>query len=458
MTTKRTLAIILMVAALHAAFYIWYQRPDWDAPKAWTDQGGYHMLARGLAASGKFTRYPFVTPFVPEAIRTPAYPLFVASVIKVFGDHQMAVVLAQAVLFLIICWMVFRIGRHVGSERAALVAAALTALYAPLPYFGALMMTELFTAFVLTASVLSAFWAFERGSVGWGIVAGAGFACTALSRPVFFLMPPCLLAASCLLLWSRATLAAQAKLWALILGTFVIVLAPWFLYNYEHFQTVTISPAGGLGRGTWEGSWQGHWRGRVEAELTDIADSPLSDVELESAVRHFAAERHEDAGPMLTYVTQWRTIRRIWTEPTDPHERFSARITSDRTYLRVGLDNIRANPGAYLTRRVVGGQFWLWAAEIPVRYTQINRLPTWIIRAIWAPQVILVIAGVAGLFVLARRGKRVAVLLLGGPLLYVAAVHFLILTEARQSLPVKPLLVLAAVMGLSQIGPAASDA
>ena len=455
MTTKRTLGIILTVAALHAGFYIWYQRPDWNV--AWTDQGGYHLLARGLAASGRFTRYPFVTPFVPEAIRTPAYPLFVASIIKVFGDHQTAVVIAQAVLFVIICWMVFRIGRHIGSDRAALAAAAVTACYSPLPYFGALMMTELFTAFVLTASVLSAFYAIDRRSVRWALLAGACFACTALSRPVFFLLPPFLLAASLPLLWSRVNIASQARLWVAIVGAFVIVAAPWFMYNYEHFHLITISPAGGLGRGIWEASWQGRWPGRVQADLTNIADSPLTDAELEGAVRRFADERHEDTGAMLTYVTQWRGIRRIWTEPTDPHKRFGARITSDRTYLRIGLDNIRANPSAFLRRRVVRGQFFLWAAEIPVRFTQINRLPTWVIRSIWTPQVILVIAGAAGLIALARRRRRVAVLLLGAPLVYVTAVHFLLLTEARQSLPVKPLLLLAAVMGLSQADPAAKD-
>jgi 4-amino-4-deoxy-L-arabinose transferase-like glycosyltransferase len=452
MTTRRTLAIILTVAALHAAFYIRYQRPDWDV--AWTDQGGYHQLARGLAASGRFTRFPFATPFVPEAIRTPGYPLVVAAVIKVFGDRQTAVAVTQAVLFVMLCWLVFRIGRHVGSDRAALVAAAVVACFPPLPYFGALMMTELWTTFILSVAVLAAFRALERASIGWAIAAGACFAYTALSRPVFILLPLFLLGAWLLIrliTWSRDTIAAETRVWIALLAAFVVCVAPWFVYNYDHFGIITISPAGGLGRGIWEGSWQGRWSGGVQAGLTKIADNSLTSAELETAVRQYASEQHENADLMLTYVTQWRDIRRIWTEPTDPHERFDARIDADRTYRRIGIDNIRTNPGAYLARRVGYGQFVLWAAEIPVRYTDINRLSLRTKKTIWTPQVLLVAAAILGLIVFARRGQRIAVLLLGAPLVYVSVVHFFLLTEARQSLPVKPLLILAAVVGLSHL-------
>jgi hypothetical protein len=274
--------------------------------------------------AGRFPRFPFVTPFVPEAIRTPGYPLFVAAVTKLFGDHQTAVAVSQAVLFVLLCWLVFRIGRHVGSDRDALIAAAVVACFPPLPYFGALMMTELWTTFILTVAVLAAFRALEPASAGWAIAAGACFAYTALSRPVFILLPLFLLGASWLLTWSHVTIAAQARAWIALMAAFVVGVAPWFVYNYNHFGRVTISPAGGLGRGIWEGSWQGRWSGRVQAGLTKIADSPLTTAELETAVRQYAGEQHENADLMLTYVMQWRGIRRIWTEPTDPHERFEA--------------------------------------------------------------------------------------------------------------------------------------
>jgi hypothetical protein len=139
------------------------------------------------------------------------------------------------------------------------------------------------------------------------IAAGACFAYTALSRPFFILLPLFLLGASWLLTWSHVTIAAQARAWIALMAAFVVGVAPWFVYNYDHFGRVTISPAGGLGRGIWEGSWQGRWSGRVQAGLTKIADSPLTTAELENCgqtVRRRAArERRLDAH--LLHVVAW---------------------------------------------------------------------------------------------------------------------------------------------------------
>src|SRR2546427_2218228 len=95
-----------------------------------------------INATGKFTRFPDAVPFVPDVLRMPAYPVFVAMIYKVAGTGQLPVALAQTALFALICLLVFAIVRRVASERAALVAALVTALFPPIPYFGALVMTE----------------------------------------------------------------------------------------------------------------------------------------------------------------------------------------------------------------------------------------------------------------------------------------------------------------------------
>ena len=64
------------------------------------------MLAHGLVASGQFTRYPESETFVPEAIRTPGYPMFVAAVLSVFGESHVAVAMIQALLFAALCVVV----------------------------------------------------------------------------------------------------------------------------------------------------------------------------------------------------------------------------------------------------------------------------------------------------------------------------------------------------------------
>ena len=155
-----------------------------------------------------------------------------------------------------------------------------------------------------------------------------------------------------------------------------IALAPWFTYNYIYLGRVTLSPAGGVGRGLWEGAWQGHWPGRVQAALTTLAEESSDRVELERRVRSVAAENGLAAAPMLRYVNEWRDIRAIWDTPTDPMERADARVRADDVYLSHAIAVMRDDPIGHVRRRLTRGLFLLWAAEVPIRYGQINATPT----------------------------------------------------------------------------------
>jgi len=237
--------------------------------------------------------------------------------------------------------------------------------------------------------------------------------------------------------WSR---------WALILVAFAIAMLPWFMYNYATLGRITISPAGGIGRGLWEGSWQATWSGRLQNELTHLADDIDDRAELDRRVTAVAAREGLPAGPMLEYVHQWENIRRIWDTPTDPYERVWARVEADHEYRRVALENLRHDSTFHLVYRLARGVFILWAGEIPIRYSDINKVsPPWI-RAIWALQAALFALAVAGLAALVRSGRVAEACVLAAPIIYVTAVHFPLLTEARQSLPAQPVVLLLATI------------
>jgi hypothetical protein len=213
----------------------------------------------------------------------------------------------------------------------------------------------------------------------------------------------------------------------------------------------TLSPAGGIGRGIWEGSWQGYWPGRVQSQLTDIADATPDRSELDAKVARLAADERQDPAPMLEYAHQWQDIRKIWTEPEDPVRRALARVEADNEYLRRGLENSAHDRKAHLARRVTRGLFSLWSADIPIRYSQINQTPPIVIRALWLIQALVLLLALAGLWALARGGRIADALMLAAPLIYVTAVHFPLLTEARQSLPAKPIVLLLAVVGAARL-------
>lgn len=446
---RRALLIIGLVALAHAALYIVYQQGEWQSATAWTDQRGYQRLGASLATTGQFTRYADTDAFVPEVIRTPGYPAFVALVYLVFGvGNDLAVAMAQAFVFAAICIMVYALARKVAGDRGAIVAATMTALYSPLPYFGSLIVTELWTAFVATAALIVCLRAAQHGRIRDFALAGALFTATTMVRPAFVLMPFFFAGAVPLLVSGQRT-AAALKGWATLAVVAGIALMPWLAYNYVNLGQLTLSPAGGVGRGLWEGSWQGRWSGRLQAELINLAEKTQDRAELNRLVTEKAAASQLPAEPMLAYVNQWRDIRLIWDTPTDPMERVQARVAADREYQRRAIENMRADPIGHLKRRLTRGAFVLWAAEVPVRYGDINSLPTIAIRAMWVLQVILLVLAALGAIQLARNGHWLEAVMLTLPIVYVTGVHLPLLCEARQSLPVKPVVIALAAIGLT---------
>jgi 4-amino-4-deoxy-L-arabinose transferase-like glycosyltransferase len=449
MSTRRWLWIVCVVAAIHALFFIWYQQPDWTTE--WSDQEGYRRLGFVLAQTGRFTRYPDASRFVPEVIRTPVYPAFVAVVYRLFGTGQLPIAIAQSLVFAGICLLVFDLARRTTSDTTvAIAAAAATALFPPLPYFVPLVMTEVLTTLLFMIGMCLAARAIHARTAWPFALLGLVIALTTLSRPVFVLFPFALAAVGLIVFpLLRVRVRPRAAQWAALVAAFLVAMAPWFIYNYVTLGRFTLSPAGGIGRGLWEGSWQAAWSGRLQNELTHAADETAAPEELDRRIEQIAEREHAAAAPMLEYVHQWRDIRLIWTAPTDPYERALARADADREYQRVALSNIARDSPGHLIKRLARGVFILWAGEIPFRYSDINRLSPAAIYACWAAQAALFAVALGGLVMLAARGRVAEACLLATPIVYITVVHFPLLTEARQSLPAQPVVLLLATIAVA---------
>jgi hypothetical protein len=324
----------------------------------------------------------------------------------------------------------------------------MTALYSPLPYFGSLILTELWTAFMATAAILVCLRATQQFRLRDYAIAGALFSLTTLVRPAFVLMPFFFAIAVPILVRQQRS-ARALKGWAVLALTASVVLMPWFAYNYVNLGKITLSPAGGIGRGLWEGSWQGRWSGRLQAELINLAEVTADRAALNQRIIEKADAAGLPAEPMLQYVNEWRDIRDIWNTPTDPNERARARIAADSEYLRHAIANMRQDPLGHLKRRMTVGLFVLWAADVPVRYSDINHLPGIAIDAMWTVQALLLLLAAIGAIRLARHGRWPEAVVLSLPVIYVTGVHLPLLCEARQSLPVKPVVIALAAIALT---------
>ena len=107
-------------------------------------------------------------------------------------------------MFVLICFLVYALAARIAGHQAATVAAIMTALFPPLPYYGALVLTEVWTTFVLMAAMLVCLRAIQSGRTRDFLIAGLLFSCTTIVRPAFILLPFGLAAAMPILVPCRA--------------------------------------------------------------------------------------------------------------------------------------------------------------------------------------------------------------------------------------------------------------
>src|SRR5436190_8100644 len=179
--------IIALVAVALAAMFAVYQRPDWDTEYA--DQVGYQRLGHVLATTGRFTRYPDAQPFVPETIRTPIYPVFLALVYRALGESHAAVAAAQAILLALLTLVVYALTARLATRRVALTAAWFTAVFPPLPYYAALALTEILCTVLITVAVWMAVRAIQNRRARDFILTGVFIGLATLTRPTYAMFP-----------------------------------------------------------------------------------------------------------------------------------------------------------------------------------------------------------------------------------------------------------------------------
>ena len=144
-------------------------------PAPYEDQGGYVALGRSLAADKGFVRSDLPGEPVDRRM-SPAYPLFIAGLIKVCGDNVLIFQLSSLIIMaaaLGIFALVLRCGRVPAGVRHAVMA--LCAVCPLLLTFSLPVLTEAGFLFLLTAG-LYCFLRYERsGHAGWFWTAmGAG--------------------------------------------------------------------------------------------------------------------------------------------------------------------------------------------------------------------------------------------------------------------------------------------
>ncbi len=446
---RRTLlALVALLAFAHGLFFVWYLHPELDS---WfSDQQGYRRLGLNLAVRAMFTKVSPDAPFVPEILRTPGYPLFLAAIYRVAGFNQVVVGVAQSLLIALLAILVYLFAAETVGRRAGVAAAAAVALYAPFAFYAALTMSDLLAVIIFVAAVYTLLRGLSSGRLGWYALAGGLFAYLVLVRPGWALFAPLFGA-----VWviSRRTWRCRLNAvrdFVVVGAVYLAVLAPWFAYTDTYFGAPALSGVNWLGRALWYGYWHGRFPSSEQVDLDVTVRLPLSDQEVQQRL----AQSGGDIQGKMQYAQEWRSVyeKYLWepgklgtdAQPADlPRSQF---LAADEEFRALALQHIRSDPSGYVLRRVLFEPVVLWVSEIPLRPSQAAAIPTVAVRAMWGFQLLLLV--LAGLGVLATwRRSPLGALLFVFSVVYVCAVHLPIVNEPRYSLPAKPFVLLYAVVG-----------
>ena len=395
---RRNAAILVLAAAgfLFTLAYGAYLAPEWDPNR--DDQRQYIALARGIVERGEYTRATGAEAFVPEPLRFPGYPLFLAP-LCVVGCSPWAITFTQALLVAALVIVVAKYATSLIGTTGGIIAAGFVAFNPSFPFFGAHALSDLFAAVLMVGSVAATAILIPRNGRAGGLLAGLLFAAATLTRPVLLFALPL----SMLVVALRYGLRRTAAPIALAVIAFVIVVAPYVAYVESSFDRPIVGSSGAL---------------LYVAYFQGLDESALDPMEREQEVAGRAS------------IARFDTV-------AGRAEQARAWIALDDELRARALVLIAHNPWGF-TARGVFRSVVLWSGDVPLRAEDIT--PTF--ATLWrVTSLALFGLGLIGTVRLVRRDDLTSAL----PLLVILAtwaLSFPLSAEGRYSLPAQPFLAI----------------
>lgn len=293
----RRLIVAAAVAGLvlRLAFGLMY----WTHRPLTHDEREYLALAQSVAAGRGFVYdASHDTGTAQQFGRAPAYPLFLA--ILGAGSHEAnaaptRVKIAQSVVGALGVWLIGLLAARAGGPGAGAAAAAIAAVYPPLVWICAYVLSEALYSTLALATALLLDMAIDRtgvpneadprqprlGGAALAIASGVTAGVAILVRPAMLFFLP----VAFLWLWRRR----RARLAGVLIVTSLIVVAPWTARNARVYgRFVLVASEGGVT--FWTGN---HPLARGEGDLAANPDLKLADLAFREAHPGLTAEQLE---------------------------------------------------------------------------------------------------------------------------------------------------------------------
>jgi 4-amino-4-deoxy-L-arabinose transferase-like glycosyltransferase len=227
----RNLCLILLVALVIRVFVLgtaWRNH----ASALDLDSTSYLVTAASLAAEGSFK-----THGLPELIRTPGYPAFLA-VCKWAGPSGYALAqVVQVLLDLLLVYLVYALGTRLGGRAAGLWAAGFQACSLVAILSSIQILSDGLFSLLITLAVLLLVQYFREDKWRFLALAAAVTAAATYVRPVGFIFVPVVV----LVLLLRQRQVAKVAVFVVI---FAALVMPWYVRNFLVARYVGFSSVG----------------------------------------------------------------------------------------------------------------------------------------------------------------------------------------------------------------------
>ncbi len=256
MNPARATGWILVCVAVGLALRVAFALGYWSNKPLTHDEREYLALARSVARGEGFT-YPADEPLPGTGQRfgrAPGYPLFLAT-LRLTAPVEHAprrVQLAQCAVGALGVWLIASIARRAGGDRAGVTAAAVAAVYPPLVWMPAYVLSEtLYSALALSAARLlqnrdsPSFRNGDSPSFGFRktgtvpVFAGVFVGLAILTRPAMLFFLPFVT------LWMVRTRAYLAA--GMLLAIACLCVLPWTIRNHRVYgRWIAVASEGGV--------------------------------------------------------------------------------------------------------------------------------------------------------------------------------------------------------------------
>jgi 4-amino-4-deoxy-L-arabinose transferase-like glycosyltransferase len=350
----------------------------------------------------------------------PLYPYTLGLLYSVAGPQLLAAHLLNCFLGAVTCVLVWGLAREFFDRRVSLLAAALTAFYSMLVFYGGSLLAENVITPLTLAVVWAAVRAFDAPRAGRWAIAGGLLGLAAIARQNVLLYAPLVLG---WMFWSlRSEFSPQRRLVlaAAYVGAAALLILPVTIRNHAVTGDATwVATSGGSNFFSGNNAEaQGVYRipSRFPRTLTD-------DARQQAAIYHAYAEQAEG--------------RRLGPSEASAY------------WFGEGLAFIRENPGDWLAleaRKFL--RFWNAGEVWNNRSIELSRPFSWVLRlplitfGVMAPFALLGIGGTA------RSWRELLPLHAMIAVYLVTALAFFVLSRYR--VPVVPLLLIFAAVGVVQ--------